>query len=410
MTTDSADQLLQARGVNPIHDWHPPLMAALWRLTDKLIAGPFPMLVIQSSLFLLGLYRILQRIVAPRTAAIVAAATLLFPPVMAVMVVIWKDSQMAGFLLAGTACLLSTRRAWKLVGLGLLCLATAQRYNAFAATLPLVLCLFVWGPDVRRWKRYVLATATWLVITVLAFASNRALTKLELHAWHCSVALMDIAGMVKYAPKMSDDEVRQRLSGIPGLPSEHLQSCMRRSYSPRAWFWLANGSGRVFDMPQTDAHLEAISESWWEMITTYPRAYVGHRFQVVKNLLALTPEPPEVGWSNFVELPPQEWMLNHSATHSTVQHAWTHVVESHRDNLVFRPWLYLLLGLFLLPLCARQRIAFAVLASGLACELSVFVAAPSADYRYSHWMIVCTTIAYAILFATRWQRGRTWVA
>src|SRR5204863_4843679 len=107
MSTDSVDQLLQARGANEIHDWYPPVMAVMWRVTDAIVAGPFPMLVIQSCAFLLGLAALLRHVLAPRRAAIVAAVVLLLPPVLTPMAVIWKDSQMAGFLVAGIACLLS---------------------------------------------------------------------------------------------------------------------------------------------------------------------------------------------------------------------------------------------------------------------------------------------------------------
>src|SRR5688500_9991157 len=84
MSTDSVDQLLQAR-TGPLHDWYPPVMARLWRFTDRLIAGPFPMLAIQSVTFLVGLAVILRRFLTPRVAALIAALTLVSPPVITSM-------------------------------------------------------------------------------------------------------------------------------------------------------------------------------------------------------------------------------------------------------------------------------------------------------------------------------------
>src|SRR6187551_3493672 len=96
MSYDSVWQLSQARGLEPINDWHPPLMTFVWRLLDWFIAGPFLMLVIQSLTFLLGLYVVLKQFMRARRAAIVAVLTLLLPQNLIVMAVIWKDSQMAG--------------------------------------------------------------------------------------------------------------------------------------------------------------------------------------------------------------------------------------------------------------------------------------------------------------------------
>src|ERR1044071_6615561 len=59
MSYDSTWALMQARGVEPINEWQPPLLAFMWRYIDRIYSGPFPMLVIQSLLFLLGLNAIL---------------------------------------------------------------------------------------------------------------------------------------------------------------------------------------------------------------------------------------------------------------------------------------------------------------------------------------------------------------
>src|SRR5690606_28312075 len=96
---DSADQLLQARR-GAYGDWHRPLMAAYWRKLELIARGPVAMLVLQVSLFLWGLYRVLRQRLSPRAAAGVAAGLMLFPPILTPMAPVWKDAQMAAFLLA----------------------------------------------------------------------------------------------------------------------------------------------------------------------------------------------------------------------------------------------------------------------------------------------------------------------
>jgi hypothetical protein len=72
------------------------LMAVLWGVLDRIIAGPFLMLLLQATLFLAGSYLVLRRALPPRTAALAASLLLLFPPVLTPMAYIWKDSLMAG--------------------------------------------------------------------------------------------------------------------------------------------------------------------------------------------------------------------------------------------------------------------------------------------------------------------------
>ena len=90
----------------------------------------------QPALFLGGLYALLRHRLAPRQAAAAAVALLLFPPILGTMAVIWKDSQMAAYLVAGIAALLGERLRHRLIGLVLMSAACAFRYNAAAAVLP----------------------------------------------------------------------------------------------------------------------------------------------------------------------------------------------------------------------------------------------------------------------------------
>src|SRR5262249_45490311 len=157
-------------------DGHPPVIAALWRQIDHVIAGPFGMLLLQSGCLLFGLYAIFKKAFAPRGAAWAAGAVFVFPPVMLPMAVIWKDCLMACGRALGIGGLLDERRWVRVLALVPLCFATAVRYNAFGATFPAIMLLFAWRPDTHWLRRYAIAFAAWLAITVAAFAVNTALT------------------------------------------------------------------------------------------------------------------------------------------------------------------------------------------------------------------------------------------
>src|ERR1700733_5779665 len=87
LTMDSFDQLGEGRAWF-FTDSHPPAMAALWGIVDRVIAGALGMLLIQVTALLAGIYLILRRAIAPTDAAIVAVVIAWFPPVLAPMAVI----------------------------------------------------------------------------------------------------------------------------------------------------------------------------------------------------------------------------------------------------------------------------------------------------------------------------------
>src|SRR5262249_6236761 len=76
-----------------------------------------------------------------------------------------------------------------------------------------------------------------------------------------------------------------------------------------------------------------------------------------------------------------------------------------KSTPLFRPYVYLVVALCLLALCRGHRDALAIVLSGLALEATLVLVAPTTDYRYSHWMIVCTCIAIVMLFARRYRIG-----
>jgi hypothetical protein len=136
-------------------------------------------------------------------------------------------------------------------------------------------------------------------------------------------------------------------------------------------------------------------------------AYLAYRFAVFREMIGLTPSEP---WSPvfnlFLEAPEEMTWIEHNATWSPIQsylaatYGW--LVGS---TPLFRPYVYIAIALVLLVLCCRDSLTFALLGSGLTYELSYFPAAATADFRYSHWMIACTCLSVALLFAQRIRRA-----
>lgn len=404
MSSDSVVQLIEAR-TRIFTNAHPPVMAAEWCVLELLVSGPLLMLLVQGTLFLGGLHALLRHRLAPRCAAAAAVALLLFPPILGTMAVIWKDSQMAAYLVAGTAAMLGGRLRHRLVGLALLSAACAFRYNAAAAVLPLVVLLFVWRPGQPWWKRYPIAAVAFVAAVAVAFQVNRMLT---VETRFLSPAYTDIVGVLYYEAPRSDEELRHVLRGTPLHVHDRIHETARGLYSPRNSWQVNRGDGRLFDDPTTPEHAAALSRAWKEMVLADPRAYLHHRLAVYEELLGLSDSPLwSPHYNGFVESPDQMTWINHVAYPSRFQQKAGEVLDVlSTDTPMFRVYMYAALALALLVLCCRDRLTFALLASGILYELGYFPTVSTPDFRYSHWLITSTCTAALLLFVQRYRAGR----
>lgn len=407
MTLDSCDQLTEARA-GFYTDAHPPAMAAIWRVVDCIIAGPFLMLVLQGVAFLAGAYLLLSRALAPRAAALAASLVLLFPPVLTTMAFVWKDSLMAGMLVLGAGLVTSPCRRARVASLACFALATAVKYNAFVATLPLVVLAFEWEPGARWLRRYTIAAGAWLGITVAAMSVNSALVDQPMHFWHSSLAVADIAGVVTYDDSMTDEVLRGELAGTGLLPEHDIRARMREVYATKDMMKLVVGDLRVWDLPiagtvpAPQPQRDAIERAWKSLVFGHPAAYLHHRWVTFLDVLGVTYrsrgaiQPRIMRWTGFLE---RLGLSTHSFDYQSAWSRFNRWVWSRTP--LFRQWIYVVVAVALLVFARRQRDVLALLASGLCAEASLFFLAPSPDYRYSHWTILATCLAIVMLIARR---------
>ncbi|MEJ7598256.1 MAG: hypothetical protein WKG01_10130 [Kofleriaceae bacterium] len=411
MTQDSYDHLREVReGIYT--DSHPPAINVIWSVIEYVTAGPVGFLVLQATCLIGGLYRVFRITFEPRRAAWFATGVFVFPPVMLPMAVIWKDCLMAGFLVVGVALLCSPRRGARIGGLVMMFLATAVRYNAFGATLPLIWFLFEWTPGWRWWKRYPLALAAWFAVTFAAFFLNARVTDHQMHYWHSSLALFDIAGtLANLDQDLPDDQLQTLLAGTEIQATHDIHASFRALYNPRSFLplvwpdryppmWKVPINGYV---PAPVAQRDAIERAWKQVLHDHPREYLVHRFVVFGHALGFSREQSDAGIvGRRVMWPEFAGKLGIGLESSKLQRKLTRPMVWLRDHTpIFTPWLYVVLSLILLPLGWRHRDVRALLISGLVIESSLLPLAQSPDYRYSHWMVICTVISVIVLTARR---------
>ncbi len=413
MTMDSFDQLGEARAWF-FTDSHPPAMAALWAVIDHVVRGPTGMLVLQSGMFLGGLFLLLRRALAPTGAAVAAVVLLLFPPVLAPMVVIWKDCVMAGCFVLGTAMLLETRRGIRLGGLALLCLGMAMRYNAPAATLPLVVLLFEWRPGMRWLVRYAIAAGAWVAITVVAFGLNAWLTDRPMHYWASSLGIQDIVGVLANTDEDLPDSELAPLLVPTGIHVDHdFQRAARARYKRGEFTQLLVGDGALWTMPVAGTtpapapQREAIERAWHELVTAHPGAFARYRLATFGEVLGVYEKFAGTTVIRHKYQTPERLDAFGISRHQPVwqDKAERWLLQLAKHSPLFRPWVYAVIALFLLGFALHQREVLALLVSGILYELTYLPFGQTPDYRYSHWLVVCTCVSLVIVVTRRARAG-----
>jgi hypothetical protein len=404
MSYDSSYELAQARHIEKMNDWHPPVFSILWRYADWIFAGPFPLLVLQSILFVIGVRALLRGLLPGRAGAIVTIAILLAPQTVVIMGVIWKDALMAGCLASGIACLFTERRAWRITGYVLIFLATAVRYNAAAATLPIVLAQFDWKGTLPKWRRLALASALWVGIACGSILLNNHFVEEHKYPWQTSVAMLDITGVLRFAPRIDNDQLLADTAGVPWHKTDKIQIRARSWYRPRwsNFLTLTAEPGQIFDYPTTEEQFAAMTRAWKNLVFAHPLAYVEHRLAIFYAQLQIDDQLVWGGFNDDMFVEP----LGHRAVHSRVQLAWLKQMYQLEGTFVFRTSFYLILALVLLWLSRGDRLARVIITSGLVYEAGLLVAAPAIGYRYSHWLVECTLIVLVMVFVRRYRTSK----
>lgn len=411
MSADSGAQLLQARTL-ALSDAHPPLVALLWRLCDRLIEGPVGLLIFNTSLHWLGMSALfwgLAGSLGVRGAGLVLVG--FFPPLFANVPALWKDTVMQCALTAAIACLVvpASRIPRKLtlsVALLLCVLGIGARHNAAAAVFPLLVlpCFEVsWLKRFRPWKRLLLAATLAFILTAsLSVGLGRVMAPLaKAEKFWQTIPTFDLAAMSLDTGQMLIEPESRVLT--PGMGLTELKQLFRPEYNASLYYCVrGQGSGCIPLLRRTldDERLAALAANWRHAIVQHPAAYLHHRFRFSLALVGLEGGPTQSYYLSGAPHHPlaKEYPLGPRAVALL---AW---IDAHLLGLWFRPWLYVLIGLLVLPMaavrCLRSqsaRVALALACSGLGYLLSSAIAAGTTDYRYTVWTTFCSVLAAIIL-------------
>lgn len=427
MTLDSTSQLHQARTMI-LNDGHPPAMAIIWALLDKVIPGPVLMLFLNAILHVCGVWLMSGIFRAPWKRYLITILTILFIPTFFTIGVIWKDTLMNGFLLLAAGGIVQLVRIVIDKGrrrdlikcivfiLVSLFLAISQRHNAPAGAVvllcPVALVAFnalfkkryfkkrsTQSEDedmdsslVLNWTRVFVAIVMAIVSVFILFLSSISFfDKFVTHHrnfWQV-LAFYDLAAV--------SIEINENILPPDVYPKANLE-VLQKHYSPYSVLSLTKDSG-VFYYITKESDLDRLSTAWKTAIKTYPEAYISHRTAVYKEVLGTGTVHP---WAPIIDEPTIESRKHlYTPEVAKFQKPLRKKIKDYvvrQDPFFYAPWFYYYLGfvavIFLLAKWAFNRqlpvkdgLILCFVVSGIAYELSLFFVAPSPDFRYSSFMI-----------------------
>ncbi len=408
---DSVAQYRQALG-GVYDDWHPPAMAHLWALFVAAGAtGAGPMLVLQAGLYWLGLGLLAAALArgGRRRAAWAVLAIGAWPPLLGWQVVVLKDTQMLGALVAATGIV----AWWRLRGARvpvaaallvavLIAYATLVRANAMFASVPLAIGLLGWprSPVARG------AAAVAAIGLVVAGAPpvNHRLIGAEPSGVEKTLPMYDLAAI----GVVTDDT---RATGL----SPAAIGTIRARHCVSAFFWDPLGTPGHCDETMQELRVRpagALYPLWVGAIVRHPLAYaaqrLGHWNSTERWLVAYrwpTAAPPEGGEVNDIGL----------GSPGTAARAWQRLAGWLVETPLGWPIVWAAVAPMLLAASSGRgasptlSLARTLLVSALTLEASFVVLSIASDLRYHLWPMTATALA-AVLLADGggWRRRPAW--
>lgn len=403
MNPDSHQQYAEALS-GQFTDWHPPIMALVWRWLDHLVQGPGAMLTLHLSLHWFGFTLLadgLSRAGRSRSAWLVLLAGA-FPVLVFYNGGIWKDVGMASALIAGVGLGAWFRLQQKALPVWVgalmalpLAYGTLVRTNAVFALGPLLLFLYFDRPG-----RKLYATVLWsAMISVLAVALsgvvNHRLIGAQSSGAINSLQLFDLAGIARQS---GDASV---LPPVAGLSLEDVQRCYTPYYwdtfSP--WGYCKVTSERLG--PVGSAARDELGKLWVHAILAHPVAYLDHRLRAFNSeMFFLVPArhcrlAPGCGV-------PTPWVYPWSRESAAVVSKEIRL-DYVKKNFLGWPITWLALGAAIAMLVRDGRASVAgraglsLLVSAELYLLAYFLVGVASDVRYAYWAIVAILLGTILL-------------
>lgn len=387
---------------NSYEDWHPPLMAWIWRKLMFIQPGPAPMFMMQLALYWAGIglaaYWAHKR-GRPGLGLTIALVGWL-PAPLALTGTVTKDCLMAGALSSATGLLLlkdlartqGARAAATLGSVALIFFAAALRLNAVVACLPLLLVALP-EPLTRTRLR---AVVTGLAAASALFAIGPAINMLlaaEKTDVASSLIIFDLGGITEHSG----------VNQFPDLQVRNPVAVNHRCYDPVEWdsysSWAKTPCPLGFEPFENAKDDEDFSPTriWIHSVLSHPLAYAEHRLTHFNLSTAfVVPSGPDfTAWSQSV---PNPWgyRVHPNAGISAITAVTDTVARTPLGWPIF--WISVALAALILAMLARlPATIIALAASTFLYGLSYLIFGVAVGMRYYFWTISGSGLAAALV-------------
>ena len=401
MSVDSLTQYKQA--VTGIYtDDHPPVMAFIWGMLNRMVPGPSGMLWLHAGMLWGGLAlfaRVLNKQGIRYAWLLVLAG--FTPQVMGLLGVIWKDIGMATSLLMASAILSAAakgvldRRLGVALALVFITYATLVRFNGIAASLPLLLALVaVARPRYRTAKCLLLTIILGLVIGgVKAGIEYGLLDSKKMHLWQ-QIALHDLTGIRCQGGQVQipdafviDEDI---CGGYDPYHADPLifgpKAPLRRSLDPNALYQLRR--------------------TWLTSVAAEPTRYLHHRLRAFSGLLGVPTLPAHYMYLVQDGMEPNIFgIVSHD---NPLRSTLYRIVGILSETWAFKGWFWCCLALLLAlrswSIKGLLTVDTLLPISALCYAVSYLPTTPAPNYRYLYWTVLATIVATLLAVLEKFEQ------
>jgi hypothetical protein len=410
LSLDSVDQLQQALGKTPVTDWHPPVMALLWRALIEVTGSPGAMAALQSAVLWAALWVIAWRVWARtgnRGGSLAILAIGLAPHIITFTGVVWKDVQMAFALLAACAIAFVARdlpadrtvTRWLLLALGaiLITYAILARKNAILAGIPVFYLLVrsLWPTPGRR--KWLISVGALIATAAVASGVVSAVAK-PLETRQFSQILLDDLVHV-----LTVNEVRAAAGKAATTPDfqEAMVTTTKRCTTERNLsdaYWRCYPRDTSLGLTELGRHADELTDMWISEIPGHLPEYAQYRLQVFSKVLFQGRYTYQDGT-----------IANAPGIGEPVERRTQilkYYVVGMGDDLpwLFAGWFWLVVGLTLVFKPGRGEYAMPVRVLGISSALYIagyLPTVPAGDFRYFYWPALAGTLALLLVWLGR---------
>jgi hypothetical protein len=387
---------------NSYEDWHPPLMAWIWRRLMFIQPGPGPMLLLQLALYWAGIALMVywaNKRGRPRLGFTLALAGWI-PATFALSGTVTKDFLMAAALTSATGLLLAKdvfNRRWVRNTLGaisvaLIFFAAALRLNAVVACVPLLLAALP-RRLVSTKPRIALSSLIGAMMLLVIGPAINATLDAEHTDVDLSLIIFDLGGITEHSG----------VDAFPNLGVRNPVAVNHRCYDPTQWdsysTWAQTPCLLGFERFQNakdDDEFDPVTV-WLTAIARHPLAYAEHRLQHF-NLSAaflVASGPDFTAWSQSVDNP---W--GYKVRPNAVIASVTGVTDAAARTPIGWPifWMSVAFATLVVGLLIRsQPVPIALAASSFLYGFSYVVLSVAVGMRYYVWTIIGAALAALLM-------------